>query len=207
MGHSTMSLMPPLEQPVGRTVFIQPGLWYLLWWNCVWLPTVRILGHLQELLHGCSLDQREPTGCISITKSWQLAVAPWSTLVRSILWPHLLLEGKGALLFTVSTTGARSEGRTTLFWICHPRMQSFPIMSSAETLITANSLLDYPFGKGQIFRSLSFPWLPWVSHGPFPLLSIVIACSLRNKWRSSISHFPCPFSWCQIHYLRGRIIP
>lgn len=100
MGHSTMSRMPSLEQPVGRTALAQPSRWYLLRWDCDWLLQVRILSHLWGLFHSYPSDNQAPTGCISLMKSWQLVLAPWSTLVRSILGSCLHSERKRALLFT-----------------------------------------------------------------------------------------------------------
>ena len=65
-------------------------------------------------------------------------------------------------LLAISAPEAGTGGNTTPLCVCQDpcsRGQSCN-ESRRGRLIRANSLLGYPFGKGQISKSLSFPWLP-----------------------------------------------
>ena len=79
-------------------------------------------------------------------------------------------------LLAIPTTGAGTGGNTTWLCVCHhPCLDVSPGNESRrERLIRGNSLLDYPFGKGQISKSLSFPWLPCNLTGHFPHYQLLL---------------------------------
>lgn len=85
-------------------------------------------------------------------------------------------------LLAISAMRAGAAGSTTLFCICHPCPGChFCNESHRERVIRVNSLLDYPFSKGQIFKSLSFPCLSCdlMSHFSHYLLLLPAAQEIR----------------------------
>lgn len=82
----------------------------------------------------------------------------------------------------VAAMGVGAGGNTTPFLHLPPCFRChFCDASCRKTIISPNSLLDYPFGKGQRFKISIFPLASLGSHGPFLSPPIVVACSLRNK--------------------------